>query len=230
MLRAIKGRGERSGASMKSESLKLQAYNLLKEKIVHCDYAPGCQLNEEILQKELGMSRTPIRDALSRLEQEGLVTIRSKKGITVAPLSIKELNMTFELRQLLECYALENYGELLDEDQLLDFYRHFVSPEEMEEEAYYRIDDGFHAMLMATVPNLYIAQSYQQITNQNTRFRVLTGHRTEKRLAETNAEHVAIITACMKRDWPQASEAMRQHLNTAKAAAFDLLLEQGGNL
>lgn len=211
---------------MKNESLKLQAYNLLKEKVILCKYAPGSQLNEEFLQKELGMSRTPIRDALSRLEQEGLIAIRPKKGITVAQLSIKELNMIFELRQLLECYALENYGEMLDENVLLNFYRRFLATEAMDEEAYYALDDAFHAVLVGTVPNLYIARSYQQITDQNTRFRILTGLRTNERLGDTSKEHLAIITACMKRDWRQASEAMRSHLNTSKAAAFDLLLEQ----
>lgn len=210
---------------MKGESLKSQAYNILKDKIIYCSYPPGSQLNEEVLQNEMGMSRTPIRDALSRLEQEGLVTIRAKKGITVEPLSIKELNMVYEVRQLLECYALNFYGEVLDEARLLEFYHVFSTAEHLTEEEYYQIDNAFHAMLIAAIPNRYISHSYEQITNQNTRIRVLTGHRTEKRLAETNAEHRAIVVACMKRDWAQAAVCMREHLNHSKSAAFDLLLK-----
>lgn len=216
---------------MKGESLKLQAYNMLKDKITRCEYAPGSQMNEEILQRDLGMSRTPIRDALGRLEQEGLIVIRPKKGITIAPLSIKELNMTFELRQLLECYALRNYGSLLPDDELMSFYRTFTDvgacPETFSEEKYYQWDDDFHKLLMSVVPNVYIAQSYRQILDQNTRFRVLTGHRTQRRITETSAEHLAILTACLQRDWERAAEAMRRHLIAAKASAFDLLLEQG---
>lgn len=213
-------------ADIETKSLKLQAYHLLKEKITSCTYSPGSQLNEEQLQNELGMSRTPIRDALSRLEQEGLVTIRSKKGITVTPLSIKELNMTFELRQLLECYALLNYGDLLKEGDLMAFYRAFSAPEGMTEQTYYQQDDAFHGLLVSVVPNLYIARSYEQIINQNTRFRVMTGHRTRQRLEMTNAEHLSILTSCMKRDWDAAAVSMRKHLAAAKDAAFDLLLEQ----
>lgn len=213
---------------MKNESLKHQAYNILKEKIIYCSYPPGSQLNEEVLQNEMGMSRTPIRDALSRLEQEGLITIRPKKGITVEPLRIKELNMIYEVRMLLECYAITTYGEVIDENKILEFYHIFSNADKMTEEEYYRADDAFHDMLISVIPNRYIAQSYEQITNQNTRVRVLTGHRTRKRLAATNSEHLNILIACMKRDWKQAAVYMQEHLTHSKSAAFDLLLKQNG--
>lgn len=217
----------REGAfQLKTESLKLQAYTILKDRITNCIYAPGCQLNEEILQKELEMSRTPIRDALGRLEQEGLVNIRSKKGITITKLSLNQLNMVFELRQLLECHALTQYGNLLSDEQLNTFYQRFSKNDFLNEQAYYHCDDAFHGMIMSVVPNIYIAQSYQQIINQNTRFRILTGHRTEQRLLETNQEHLNILLACMQRNWSQAADAMRHHLTCSKSAAFQLLLEQ----
>ena len=57
---------------MAKTNLKTLAYKTIKQKIVTCEYAPGMYLNEEILTEELKISRTPIRDALSRLEQEGL--------------------------------------------------------------------------------------------------------------------------------------------------------------
>ena len=212
---------------MKSESLKLQAYHILKERITSCKYPPGCQLNEEILQNELGMSRTPIRDALGRLEQEGLVNIRSKKGIEITKLSVRELNMIYELRELLECHALLRYGNLLPESDLYGYFRRFSHKDFSSEQEYYEYDDAFHGMIMSVVPNLYIAQSYQTIINQNTRFRIMTGHRTEQRLLDTSQEHCAILSACIQKDWPGAAQAMRDHLNCSKAAAIALVLEQG---
>lgn len=213
---------------MKNESLKLQAYHILKERITSCTYPPGCQLNEETLEKELGMSRTPIRDALGRLEQEGLVNIRSKKGIEITKLSVRELNMIFELRQLLECHALLQYGNLLPETELFAYFRRFSNNDFPGEGEYYRHDDSFHSLIMSVVPNLYIAQSYQTIINQNARFRVMTGHRTEQRLLDTSREHCAILSACLQKNWPAAAEAMREHLNRSKASSFALLMEQGG--
>ena len=64
---------------MAKTNLKTLAYKTIKQKIVTCEYAPGMYLNEEILTEELKISRTPIRDALSRLEQEGLIEIKPKK-------------------------------------------------------------------------------------------------------------------------------------------------------
>ena len=82
------------GVSVMSKmNLKTQAYNTIRQKIVTCEYAPGTFLNEELLTTELGLSRTPVRDALSRLEQEGLIEIKPKKGIIVMPLSINTINM-----------------------------------------------------------------------------------------------------------------------------------------
>lgn len=67
--------------AMAKTNLKTLAYKTIKQKIVTCEYAPGLYLNEEILTEELKISRTPIRDALSRLEQEGLIEIKPKKGL-----------------------------------------------------------------------------------------------------------------------------------------------------
>ena len=111
---------------MTKKSLKVQAYNNIKEKILNCEFSPGMHLNEAVLCETFHVSRTPIRDALSRLEQEGLVTIRSKKGIVVSSLSISEVNNIFELRLLLEPYSIRNYGYTLDEGTLLDYYQNLL--------------------------------------------------------------------------------------------------------
>lgn len=67
---------------MSKMNLKTQAYNTIRQKIVTCEYAPGTFLNEELLTTELGLSRTPVRDALSRLEQEELIEIKPKKALS----------------------------------------------------------------------------------------------------------------------------------------------------
>ena len=91
-------------------NLKTLAYNTIRNKIVTCQYAPGTFLNEEQLTTELSLSRTPVRDALGRLEQEGLLEIRPKCGILVRPLTLNDIDMTFEVRMLYEPYILTHYG------------------------------------------------------------------------------------------------------------------------
>ena len=79
-------------------------------------------LNEEQLTTELSLSRTPVRDALGRLEQEGLLEIRPKCGILVRPLTLNDIDMIFEVRMMYEPYVLTHYGANLSVSALNEFY------------------------------------------------------------------------------------------------------------
>ena len=95
-------------------SLKLQAYQYLKTKILNCEYRPNEFLNEQKLCAEMGnISRTPMRDALGRLEQEGLITILPKKGLMVSGITEEDVHSMFEMRLLVEPYALRTYGNAI---------------------------------------------------------------------------------------------------------------------
>ena len=99
-------------------SRKQTAYEYVKEKILSCEYEPGAMMNEQSLCDELVLSRTPVRDALSRLEQEGLVSILPKKGFVVTAMKLGDVNRIYEVRLLLEPYALRRYGHKLDRGEL----------------------------------------------------------------------------------------------------------------
>lgn len=213
---------------MKKESLKLQAYNTIKDKIIRCEYAPNELISEEALREELGVSRTPIRDALSRLEQEGLLKILPKKGIMVSGLSLSEINSIFEIRMLFEPYVLSVYGYRLDDDKMLEFYNKCTQGGVLEEEQFYQMDNEFHSFLIHASANRYIQHTYELIQNQNRRFRIMTGEQGDDRLARSNREHLAIIEACLRKDWSAASTAMEEHLRQSKNSTFELLLNFSG--
>ncbi len=209
------------------KSLKQQAYDEIKRKIVSCEYAPNTLLNEELLREELHVSRTPIRDALSRLEQDGMITILPKKGIMVSGMSINDINMVFEVRMMYEPYALLNYGAQIPYETLTYYYSQLSDLNVMaEDKAAYQADDAFHAAVIHAMGNRYLLQSYEWIHDQNLRFRVLTGQASSLRLEDTAREHTKILTACLKQDWPSAAAAMEEHLSASKNATFDLLLKQ----
>ena len=215
---------------MPKTSLKTLAYNTIKEKIITCEYAPGSLLNEESLTDMLKISRTPIRDALGRLEQEGLIEILPKKGIMVTNLSMPDINMIFEIRQMYEPYVLEHYGSRLDDDKLTEFYHHFSNPKNMDTAAlnaseYYHLDDSFHSMIMEICPNIYLRKNYDLIRNQVARFRYMTGQDAPVRREETFKEHIEVITACLQKDYKLAAQKMQQHLDESKKATFRLAFE-----
>lgn len=207
------------------ESLKLQAYHAIKEKIVTCVYAPGAMLNEETLREELSVSRTPIRDALSRLEQEGLISILPKKGIEVSGLSINDINYIFEVRMLYEPYALLKCGIQIKDDVLLKYFDAFsASVTSFSKEEFFLLDDAFHNAIVEVVQNPYLLRTYDWIHNQNLRFRVMTGQYDDMRLEKTMQEHLNILTSCLKHDWQGAAREMETHLLASKNATFDLIL------
>lgn len=87
------------------ESLGEQAYIALRQKIVRLDFAPGDVLRENELQESLGLGRTPIREALLRLQREHFVTVIPRRGMFVSGIEVEELSMLFETRAVLEPYA-----------------------------------------------------------------------------------------------------------------------------
>lgn len=98
----------------------------------------------------------------------------------------------------------------------------------MEADEFYRMDDEFHAFIIAATPNRYIQHTYELIQNQNLRFRVMTGQRPDDRLERSNSEHLTIIKACLRKDWTAAAAAMEEHLRQSKNSTFELLLNFGG--
>jgi len=86
-------------------SLSEQAYSQLRSMIVHLDFAPGDVLKEDALREQLELGRTPIREALQRLEREHFVKVVPRQGIFVTGIDVSELSMLFETRTVLEPYA-----------------------------------------------------------------------------------------------------------------------------
>ena len=157
--------------SQTKTSLKLQAYQYLKTKILNCEYRPNEFLNEQKLCAEMGnISRTPMRDALGRLEQEGLITILPKKGLMVSGITEEDVHSMFEMRLLVEPYALRTYGSGIPREQLETFAELMHHPDSITD--FCESDDEFHELLMSTLPNKYLRSAYDRITGLNTRFRI----------------------------------------------------------
>lgn len=91
-----------------------KAYELLKQRLVAGSYAPGAQLKEEHIARELGLSRTPVRAALRRLIEDGLATIDARRGVRAAEWTDADILETYHLRSLLEAHAAQRAAERRD--------------------------------------------------------------------------------------------------------------------
>ena len=212
----------------KKEPLKHQAYDFIKANIISCTYAPGTLINEELIREQIDASRTPIRDALSRLEQEGLVKILPKKGVLVTDITLKDLNALYETRFLLEPYAVLHYGGRIPQEAYASLYQKycaFLKDPDMPY-SYDEMDEQFHMMFLKATENPYFLNMYSAIGSQISRTRTITGNTSQGRLIETVKEHSAVLEAALKNDWKDASEALLYHLKQSKNSYFSYLLKR----
>ena len=206
-----------------SQSLKQIVYEDLKRKIVTCEILPGAQLTEETLCEQLKASRTPVRDAVSRLEQEQLLTIHPKKGIYVNTVSLANVSELFEARLRIEPYAVEYYGNRVRDDVFAEFISYFNSPHGEGVEQYFK-DDQFHQLFVDATRNRYLMMFYSTVKDQVMRYRVLSA--MENRLVRTNQEHQEVAQQCLRGNWKRAALAMREHIENSKIAILDYVMDQ----
>ena len=207
---------------MSSTSLKQRIYDELKKKIIDCEYLPGSQINEDILCREFGASRTPVRDALGRLEQEGLVTILYKRGLIINTVSLNSINELFEARQRIEPYAVRLYGCR----QLDGVYANYIErfrESVADYQSMCELDAQFHFSFIKASNNRYLTMLYNITADQAKRYRILTAGDT--RLETTQKEHYDIAAYCLRRDWIKASQEMSDHLEKSKNAIISIVLE-----
>ena len=184
----------------KKNSLKDKAYDVIKQKITSCKFKPNDFINERDLIDELHVSRTPIREALSRLEQEHLVTILPKRGVIVTDVSMKDVIEIYNVRELIEPYLVENYGKNIDKDELIKLKVLLETRDKTDSDSHYSIDEALHRLLVYSSNNQYFISVMDHIDIQNQRIRILSGEQVEKRLERTSREHLEILNYLISED------------------------------
>ncbi len=201
--------------------LQQQAYERIKAKIIACEYAPGTLLNTLDLQARFGFSRTPIREALGRLEQEHLIRVIPKKGFIVCAFSLDTITHVFETRLVLEPYLVATYGDRVDAAALRNLRAVFSEELTLDKERFFAKDMELHALIRAACPNVYLTQPLDRISDQTRRLRKISEQQHD-RIRESCAEHHALIDAMLTKNFELAAELMRRHLQASRQVAFSL--------
>lgn len=208
---------------MRDALKKEQAYRQIKEKIVTCQYTPGMMLNEATLLEEIDSGRTPIREALSRLEQEQLIVILPKKGVMVADLTLKEICDVYHVRLLLEPHIIRTWGSQVPMDQLTA-YRDRLSyfTEEMDLPARNALDDQLHKLIINSCPNGYLLHMSRHLYDQNQRIRITVGQLAH-RMKQNISDHIVIADRLLEKDYEQAALEMHRHIDQSKQEILSYL-------
>lgn len=198
------------------------AYEILREKIVSKELAPGERLNLDAFESQLGISRTPLKEALGRLVLEGLIEILPQSGTYVTNVTSEDIAASFDVRRALEVHAVRVAVQRAS-DQDLTRLRAIV--EELAELAaaqdhdatyprYLARDYELHRLLVALAgnPRLSLAHERENVHAQMARVRY---RRSERELDTAQLEHDRIMAALEARDGDTAAAELDAHLRRA---------------
>ncbi len=216
------------------ETLQEKVYNSIKESIVTNDLLPEEVLSIDSLSKELGVSPTPVREALTRLSTQGLVENSRNKKAKVASIERDDVRQTYEVRKLLEPYAcrlaVENLEEGSDiERELIDLKGKIeVLQRELEESEftengysdYFQVDFRLGEYIEGIIGATLLGSILKLIGEHSERLRYFaeaTGDEgVQEILQDNNEEHLGIINALLDRDPDAAESRVAEHLDHAE--------------
>lgn len=196
--------------------LKDRAYEVLKEEIVTGRIVPGTFLSERQLAIRLGMSKTPVKAALERLEGDGYIRVSPQQGILVRELAIEEVMDLFDIRLALEPFVVRRLAGRLTEPQ----YASLIANLEAQDQAaviddrltYRKLDIEFHYLLCEFQGNREIQQVLRRLQDRLYRVILRVLERVPGRITSGIAEHRRILEAIRAGDSAAAAEAITIHL------------------
>lgn len=198
---------------VRSASLSEQAYIRMRELILDRKISAGSTLLEGKIADELGISRTPMREALGRLAGEGLLVRRDARSYSVRSVGTKEYFDSMRTRELLECEAIALAINRIDEADLAGLAAEVdaLNAGQHTETEHWHFDDRFHLFIAQASGNVVLPRLIQQLRDDSRLFRL---HSPLHRQKENHHEHGEIIHALRKKDVEGAKGAMRAHLRS----------------
>lgn len=204
-----------------------QAYAQLKQMIFDFALMPGDRCSESELALQLAVSRTPLRQALQRLEREGFLQVMPKVGWQVAPLDFDTFDELYDLRVLIECHAAQRLSEAETRDTLTALAEVWLIPAEerpADGSTVGELDERFHTLLVQGSGNREMARVHRQITD---RIRIIRRLDFTKpaRVDATYDEHARILRAITRRRGDEAQRLIRAHIEQSKLEVRHITLD-----
>lgn len=203
-----------------NHSLGQRVFHRIREDILSGKYKKNEELKEKTIGEELGVSRTPVREALRQLELEGLVTIISNKGAYVVGFSVEDIQDIYEIRSVLEGLCARRAAVRVTKEQLEELEENlFLTEFHVEKghaEQVVELDTRFHEILYEACQSKVLEHALRDYHHYLERVRKVT-LASKKRSIESNNEHKQILEALKERDAKKAEAYANQHiLNTIK--------------
>ena len=191
-------------------------------------------MNIDQLANDLGVSQTPVREALAMLKHDGLVVTDYYKTPNVSMIDEDDVSEVYEIRKLLEGYAIEKVGLSLTEEDFSALSAVLRIPEDITDadelqELLAQADVQFHGYLSSKVDNSTYYRIFQSVDDMSLRIRTLVLAQTTRNVRILNDEHLAILEALEKKDIKKALKALNKHLNNACERTLKAINQQAKN-
>lgn len=214
-----------------------QTYQILKDRILARQLKPGERISVGEVTDALGISRTPVTSALKQLAQEGLVAIVPRVGSFVSRLTAGDVEDTFEVRQLIEGFAVRR---LFQEGRVEQFLQRVSEPlarmeramddeEYSDYETFIAADRDMHMTLVEMTENSRLLDIYREL---NVHVHITRAHymKSIENARQAHQEHMGFVEACAAGDQDLALERLRHHIDHVGSRIFQLIDELGGQL
>jgi DNA-binding GntR family transcriptional regulator len=209
-------------------SLADQAYEKLKGRLLNFDVMPGDRLSESELAQQISVSRTPLRQALQRLQNEGFVEAIPKVGWLIPHLDFEKFDELYDFRVLIECFAVrELCATAKDRPQLqaLSQIWHVKAKERLRDGAKVsELDEAFHIQIVKCAGNREMVRTHREITERLRILRRLDFTKPD-RVAATYKEHAQILSAIQQRHAGEAQRLLRAHIEMSKLEVRKITLD-----
>ena len=211
---------------MEKDSLKDKVYKILLSKILMNELKPGTPLDEMKLCQQLNVSRTPLREALNRLERQNFVEMIPKRGARVCTLSLDSMINLFKVRKVVEpallkiaCSTIQNHADDLQ------FFKNEMrkAMEASDTKALTKLDYEFHAFLYEQSENSHLIFLMSYITNHSRQIRSQKTE-TDARILEAAREHIEMIELMESGEFEKVCELMRRHIQNTEVGFVQNLL------
>ncbi len=209
-------------------SLAGSVYTAVRNDLYDFRLAPGQRFSENEIAARLGVSRTPVREALYRLRNEGYIEVASKSGWTVRPFEFETFERLYEVRVVLELAAVKKLCGMVPAPELDELKAVWLVPQAerlADGREVGRLDEAFHQTLVASATNPELARIHGEIADRIRIVRRLEFTMPE-RIAKTYAEHAQILRAILRRKLEQASMLLRTHIELARGEVRKITLHK----
>jgi DNA-binding GntR family transcriptional regulator len=224
----LRNQARRGGGADQVKSLTDTAYAILKRRIIRCEMPPGLHITESQLVSEINIGKTPVREALARLAQEGLVRSYPRYGYVVAPITLGDVKELFGLRLIVEPAAVELAAGRVDVAQLRQL-DHLCAVADLSRGNHESLDEHLHAnrelhaIIARASGNQRLAELIEKLHDESERMLHLSLLFRPRR-EEILHEHRALIDALAAGDAASARQHMIEQIRAAEANVLDALL------